>query len=185
METTDIKKGTFMTIDNVPYIVTDFQFVSPGKGSAFTRTKLKNLFTGAVIDRTFKSREKVEGADVDEKIMEFIYNDNDEYFFMDPENYEQISIDKAKISEETGYLQENAQCRVLFYNDDAISITLPMFVEIEIKETGPSNKGNTVTSSYKPADLITGATVQVPMFVKTGETIKIDTRDRSYVERVK
>lgn len=185
IETSDIKKGVMVEIEGYPYVVADFQFVNPGKGSAFYRTRLKNLFTGAVLERTFKSGEKLMEADIEEKVMEFIYPSGDNYVFMDSANYEQIELPLEKIKEEAGYLKENTEVRVLFYKGEATSITLPVFVELAITETGPSDKGNTVTTSFKPAIVETGGTVQVPMFLKEGDRIKIDTRTFEYVERLK
>ena len=182
--TSDIKKGIAVEMDGNPYIVVDFQFVNPGKGSAFYRTRLKNLLTGAVLDRTFKSGEKLAEADIEERDMEYIFHTDTAYAFMDTENYEQIEIPQERIGDDAGYLLENTVVKVLYYNNEATSITLPNFIEVEIAETGPSDKGNTVTTSYKPATLASGGTVQVPMFVKNGDIIKVDTRDKSYVERV-
>lgn len=183
-DTTDIKKGLMIEMDGGPFRVVEFQHVNPGKGSAFIRTKLKNLLTGAVLDRTFKSGEKLVPADVEDKDMEYIYSNGDNLVFMDSETYEQIEIPLHKMEEEAGFLLENTVVRVLFYKGEPQGITLPNFVEIEITETGPSEKGNTVTGSYKPAVLASGGTVQVPMFCKEGDVIKIDTRDYSYIERV-
>lgn len=185
IDTTAIKKGLVIEIDRAPYQVVDFQFVNPGKGSAFYRTKLKNMLTGQVLDKTYKSGEKLEEADIQEREMEFIYPSGEAYAFMDIENYEQIEIPLEKIKDEAGFMLESTVVKVLFYNGDPVSITLPNFVEIEIEETGPSEKGNTVTTSFKPAKLISGGSVQVPMFLSNGEVIKIDTRTKSYVERVK
>lgn len=185
VDTTAIKKGFVIEIDGAPYLVVDFQFVNPGKGSAFFRTKLKNMLSGQVLDKTYKSGEKLQEANIEEREMEYIYATGDMYAFMDVENYEQIEIPLEKISDEAGFLLENTVVKVLFYNNEAMSITLPIFVEIEIEETGPSEKGNTVTTSFKPAKLVSGGSVQVPMFLTNGEVIKIDTRTKTYVERVK
>ena len=183
-DTTDIKKGLMVEIDGNPFTVVDFQFVNPGKGSAFYRTKLKNLLSGQVLEKTYKSGEKLKEADTDARVMEYIYPNGDSYVFMDSGTYEQIEIPLGKIENEIGYLKENTEVRVFFYKSEAMSITLPNFVELEIKETGPADKGNTVTTSFKPALLETGGSIQVPMFLKDGDKIKIDTRTISYVERV-
>ena len=183
-DTTDISKGLMVEIDNVPYTVVEFQFVNPGKGSAFTRCRFKNLLTGSVLDRTYKSGEKLQEANVEERMMEYIYFNGESYAFMDNATYDQIEIPAAKIGDNAGFMKENTTVKVLFYNSDPVSITLPTFVELEVSETIVADKGNTVTTSYKPATLITGGVVQVPMFVKTGDTLKIDTRDKSYVERL-
>jgi len=183
-DTTDIKKGLTVEIDGNPFTVVDFQFVNPGKGSAFFRTKLKNLLSGQVLEKTYRSGEKLKEADVDDRVMEYIYTNGDSYIFMDSGTYDQIEIPLEKIKVEAGYLKENTEVRVLFYRNEAMSITLPNFVELEIKETGPADKGNTVTASFKPAVLESGGSIQVPMFLKEGDRIKIDTRTITYVERV-
>ena len=183
-DTTDISKGLMVEIDGYPYTVTDFQFVNPGKGSAFTRCRFKNLLTGAVLERTYKSGEKLQEANVEERSMEYIYYNGECYAFMDNASYEQIEIPAKKVGDDAGFMKEGTTVKVLFYNGEAVSITLPTFVEVEVSETIVADKGNTVTTSFKPATLATGGTVQVPMFVKTGDVLKIDTRDKSYVERV-
>ena len=171
-------------IDGNPFTVVDFQFVNPGKGSAFYRTKLKNLLSGQVLEKTYKSGEKLKEADVDDRVMEYIYANGDAYVFMDSGTYDQIEIPLDKIKDEVGYLKENTEVRVFFYKGEAMSITLPNFVELVISETGPADKGNTVTTSFKPAVLETGGSIQVPMFLKESDKIKIDTRTTTYVERV-
>lgn len=183
-DTTDITKGLMVEIDGNPYTVVDFQFVNPGKGSAFTRCRFKNLLTGAVLDRTLKSGEKILEANVEERMMEFIYFNGEAYAFMDNATYDQIEVPAVKVADNAGFMKENTSVKVLFWNNEAVSITLPTFVELEVSETIMADKGNTVTTSYKPATLVTGGTVQVPMFVKTGDVLKIDTRDKSYVERL-
>ncbi|MDR2734380.1 MAG: elongation factor P [Spirochaetota bacterium] len=184
LDTTDISKGLMVEIDGAPYTVVEFQFVNPGKGSAFTRCRFKNLLTGAVLDRTYKSGEKLQEANVEEKMMEYIYYNGESYAFMDNTSYEQIEIPAKKVGDAAGFMKENTTVKVLFYNDVPVSVTLPIFVELEVSETIVADKGNTVTTSYKPATLATGGVVQVPMFVKTGDVLKIDTRDKSYVERL-
>jgi len=184
LDTTDISKGLMVEIDGAPYTVVEFQFVNPGKGSAFTRCRFKNLLTGSVLDRTYKSGEKLQEANVEEKMMEYIYFNGESYAFMDNTSYEQIEIPAQKVGDIAGFMKENTTVKVLFYNDMPVSVTLPTFVELEVSETIVADKGNTVTTSYKPATLVTGGVVQVPMFVKTGDVLKIDTRDKSYVERL-
>jgi len=183
-DTTDITKGLMVEIDGNPYTVVDFQFVNPGKGSAFTRCRFKNLLTGAVLDRTLKSGEKINEANVEERMMEYLYFNGESYTFMDNATYDQIEISSSKVGDNAGFMKENTVVKVLFYNDEPVTVTLPTFVELEVTETIVADKGNTVTTSYKPATLSTGGTVQVPMFVKNGDILKIDTRDKSYVERL-
>jgi elongation factor P len=183
-ETNEIKKGLMVEVDGNPYMVVDFQFVNPGKGSAFYRTKMKNLLSGNMLDRTYKSGEKLAPADVEERSMEYIYMNGDNFVFMDSANYEQIELPSTKIGDDAGFLRENDEVKVFFYKGDAMSITLPIFVEVIVTETGPSDKGNTVTTSYKPALVSTGGTVQVPMFIKEGDKLKVDTRTKTYVERL-
>jgi len=183
-DTSDISKGLMVEIDGYPYTVVEFQFVNPGKGSAFTRCRFKNLLTGAVLERTFKSGEKLQEANVEERMMEYIYFNGENYAFMDNSTFDQIEISAKQIGDNAGFMKENTTVKVLFYNNEPVSVTLPTFVELEVTETIIADKGNTVTTSYKPATLVTGGVVQVPMFVKTGDTLKIDTRDKSYVERI-
>jgi elongation factor P len=184
-QTSDIKKGLKIEIDGYPWVVTEFLFVKPGKGVAFTRTKLKNLITGATLDRTFRTGEKMEPADVEEKDMQYLYTDGEFFHFMDTETFEQVGISPEPIGDAVNFLLEEMVTRVLFFKGQAVGIELPNFVELEITYCEPGVRGNTAQGSTKPATLSTGAEVQVPLFVENGEWIKIDTRDGSYVERVK
>lgn len=184
-QTSDIKKGLKVEIDGAPWTVTEFLFVKPGKGCAFTRTKLKNLITGATLDRTYKTGEKLEPAEVEERDMQYLYNDGEAFHFMDLESFDQYAIPAAPLGEATNYLVEQMETRVLLYKGNPVSIDLPNFVELQISYCEPGVKGNTAQGGTKPATLTTGATVQVPLFVENGEWLKIDTRDGSYVERVK
>lgn len=183
-ETSDIRKGLRVEIDGNPFAVVEFQFVKPGKGNAFTRTKLKNMITGAVLERTFKTGEKLKPAMVQGRTMQFLYNDGD-FHFMDTSNYEQITLDEDAVGDAVNYLLENMEVDVAFFNGKAVGLTLPNFVEMEVVQTDPGEKGNTVTGASKPATLTTGFVVYVPLFVNQGEKLKIDTRTGSYVERVK
>lgn len=183
--TSDIKKGLKVEIDGAPWTVTEFQFVKPGKGCAFTRTKLKNLITGATLDRTYKTGEKLEEADIEEREMQYLYNDGDDYHFMDTETFDQIAIEAKPLGNAVKFLVEEMSNNVLFFKGQPVSIDLPNFVELEITYCEPGVKGNTAQGTTKPATLSTGANVNVPLFVENGEWIKIDTRDGSYVERVK
>ncbi len=182
--TSDIRKGLRIEINEEPYSIVDFLHVKPGKGGAFIRTKLKNLKTGAVIDKTFRSGEKLKKADLEEKEMQYLYLDGDIYNFMDNETYEQIGINSSKIEDEKAFLKDNTNVKVLFFKGEAISIDLPTFVELEVTHTEPGLKGDTASSASKPATLETGYTLNVPLFINIGDILKIDTRTGEYVERV-
>jgi len=184
-EVSDIRKNLKIQIDGEPYIVVDFQFVKPGKGNAFTRTRLKNMITGNVLDRTYKSGEKLEPAQMEEHPMQFLYAQDGMYHFMNTENYEQIEMEESQVGEAKDYLIENLEVNVLFFNNRPIAINLPNFVELEVVETEPGFKGDTVTGGNKPAIMNTGARIQVPIFVNNGDRIVVDTRTGQYVERAK
>ncbi|MEQ1502156.1 MAG: elongation factor P [Myxococcota bacterium] len=182
---TDIRKGLKVEIDGNPYVVADFQFVKPGKGQAFNRTKLKNLITGAVLERTFKINESLAPADVHQSKMQFMYNDAEGFHFMNLESFEQIALSRDALNDAANWLVEGMEVDLLFYKDRPVNIDLPYFVELEITYCEPGIKGNTATGSQKMATMSTGATVGVPLFIEQGEWIKIDTRTGEYVERVK
>ncbi|MFW5876287.1 MAG: elongation factor P [Myxococcota bacterium] len=184
-DTSDIRKGLKVRIDGQPYVVVDHQFVKPGKGQAFTRTRLKNMITGSVLDRTFKSGEKLEKADLDERQMQYLYPEGDRRVFMDTQTYDQISLSDEQLAENVNYLLDGSMVDVLFYEGKPIDITPPMFVELKVSETDPGFKGDTTTGGTKPAKLETGYSVNVPLFINEGDVLKIDTRTGSYVERVK
>ena len=184
-DTNEFRKGLKVEIDGHPYIMVDYQFVKPGKGQAFTRVKLKSLLTGNVIDRTYRSGEKLEPADVNETEMQFLYLADDAYHFMDNSSYEQIEITKDQIGDAWKWLQENMNVDVVLYKGRPVSVTVPNFVVLEIEFCEPGIKGDTATSATKPATLVTGAEVQVPLFVNQNEKVRVDTRTGSYVERVK
>jgi elongation factor P len=162
----------------------DFQHVKPGKGGAFVRTKMKSLITGNVLDKTFRSGEKVDVPDLEEKKMSFLYQDETGYCFMDTQTYDQMTLTDDQMEEALGYLKENVEVEVLLHNGKAIGIELPMFLNLKIVETDPGLKGNTASGGSKPAKLETGVTIQVPLFVSTGEVVKVDTRTGNYIERV-
>ncbi|MBN2373323.1 elongation factor P [bacterium] len=184
-ETSDIRKNLKIQLDGDPYIVIDFQFVKPGKGVAFTRTKLKNMITGNVLDRTFRSGEKIEPASLEEHPMQFLYSSDNVYHFMDTETYEQIEIDKDHLGDAKDYLVENLKVEVLLYKGQSIGINLPNFVELQVVKTEPGVKGDTVSGANKPAIMHTGAKISVPIFINEGEWILVDTRTGQYTERVK
>jgi elongation factor P len=184
-ETSDIKKGLKVRIDGAPFTVVEFQFVKPGKGQAFTRTKLKNLLTGNVIERTFKSGEKLQPADVEERQMQYLYKEGDMYVFMDTANYEQIQLAPELIGDDGLFLIDSTMVDVLFIDGRPSGVKPPTFVELRVASTEPGFKGDTTSNVTKAAVMETGLEVQVPLFVEEGEVLKIDTRTTSYVERVK
>ncbi|MGA1875352.1 MAG: elongation factor P [bacterium] len=184
-EISDIRKNLKIQIDNEPYIVVDYQFVKPGKGNAFTRTRLKNMITGNVLDRTYKSGEKLEPALLEEQPMQFLYSQDGVYHFMNTETYEQIEMDESQVGEAKNYLIENLKVNVLLFNNRPIAVNLPNFVELQVVETEPGLKGDTVTGGNKPAIVHTGAKIQVPIFVNNEDWIVVDTRTGQYVERAK
>jgi elongation factor P len=182
--TPDFRKGLRIELGNEPYVIVDFQHVKPGKGGAFVRTKLKNLLNGRVVDKTFRSGEKVGKPDMEEKEMQFLYKD-DEYHFMDNSSYEQIALSGEVIGDSKNFLQENTNVTILFYQNRPINLELPIFVELEVVEAEPGVKGDTASGASKPVTVETGAKIQVPLFIEEGDRLKIDTRSGEYIERVK
>lgn len=183
-DTKQFRKGLKIEVEGTPFNIVDFQLVSPGKGGSFVRTKLKNMLTGAVLERTFKTGDKVEKPDLELQEFQYLYKEGDHYYFMNTTNYEQVPLDAAVVGLGRDFLIENLTVQVLFYRSKAVGVELPTFVELKIKETEPGFKGDTATGATKPAKLETGATVSVPLFLKEGDLLKIDTRDGSYVEKV-
>ena len=184
-QTSDIRKGLKVEFDGEPFIVVDFQFVKPGKGNAFTRTRFKSMITGRVLDKTLKSGETLQRADLEQRDMQYLYTDGDMYAFMDNQSYEQIEIPKESLGDATKWLTENLDIEVLLHQGKAVNVELPNFVEMEITHCEPGVKGNTATGATKPATFVTGATLNVPLFIEQGETIRIDTRTGEYVGRAK
>ena len=184
-DTSDLKKGFKMLIDGQPYAVVESQFVKPGKGQAFFRTKLKNMITGAVLDRTYKSGEKLDRAETEERTMQYLYPEGEGRVFMDTQNYEQVTLTNEQLGDNVYYLLDGTQCDIMFFDGRAIGVTPPTFVQLEVTETEPGFKGDTSSNTTKPATLETGLQVNVPLFVNAGDKLKIDTRTGSYVERVK
>jgi len=183
--TNEFRKGLKVEIDGEPFIIVEAQFVKPGKGQAFTRTKLKSLITGNVIDRTYRSGEKVAKANVEEVDMQFLYTAGDDFNFMDLTSYETLAIDREQLGAACKWLTESLEVKVLLYDGRPISIDLPNFVELEVTYCEPGVKGDTATGATKVAELESGASVNVPLFVEQGEKLRIDTRTGDYVERVK
>jgi elongation factor P len=183
ISTSNFKRGLTIELNGGIYSIVDFQHVKPGKGGAFVRTKLKNVKTGLVVDKTFRAGEKMEQAIIDRKTMQYLYNDGDNYCFMNKENYEQISIFKEQISGLVELLKEGNDVEVVFCKGNIIGAELPNFMSLKVTKTMPGVKGNTVSGALKPATLETGAIIQVPLFIKEGDVIKIDTREKKYIER--
>jgi elongation factor P len=183
--TAEFRRGLKIELDGEPFSIVEFQHVKPGKGGAFVRTRLKSLTTGNVMERTFKSGDKVGTPNLEEKEMQFLYKEGDDFHFMDNNSYEQQFIPKDKLQGADAFMQENCKVMVLFFNGQPLTVELPNFVELIVAQTDPGMKGDTVTGGTKPATLETGATLQVPLFVKSGDKIRIDTRTNEYVERVK
>ncbi|NOY94415.1 MAG: elongation factor P [Deltaproteobacteria bacterium] len=184
-ETSDIKKNLKVLIDGQPCAVVWHQFVKPGKGQAFTRTKLKNMITGNTMDRTFKSGEKLAPADLEERTMQYLYADGDGRVFMDTGTYDQITLSNEQLGETAFFLLDGTEVSILLFEGNPIGVTPPNFVVLEVKETEPGFKGDTSSNTTKPAICETGFTVNVPLFVEEGDKLKIDTRTGSYVERSK
>jgi len=183
-DTSDIRKGLKVLIDGNPYTVVEFQFVKPGKGAAFTRTRFKNLLSGAVIERNIRSGEKLEPANVEERSMQFLFREGEDFVFMDQATYEQMHVGKDIIGDDTRFLKDNLECAVLIFNDRPVGVTLPNFVEIRVVKSEPGARGDTSGGATKQATLETGAVINVPLFIKEGELLRIDTRSGEYVERV-
>ncbi len=183
--TQDIRKNLKMIIDGAPYVCVDAQFVKPGKGQAFTRCKLRNLMTGAVLERTFKSGESVEVADITERKMTYIYPEGDSYVFMDQQTGDQIQVPADSLGDEKRFLIDGLEVDVMFWNDNPIGVELPPHVVIQVTASEPGLKGDTASGATKPATLSTGAVINVPLFINEGEWLKVDTRTGEYLERVK
>ena len=183
-DTSDIRKGLKVLMDGNPYTVIEFQFVKPGKGAAFTRTKFKNLLTGAVVERNIRSGEKLEPANVETRDMQFLYKEANDLVFMDQSNYEQVTISKDLIGSAHDLMKDNLPCTVLFFNERAIDVSLPTFVFLEVTASEPGVRGDTSGNVQKPAKIETGAIITVPLFIKEGENVRIDTRTGEYMERL-
>lgn len=180
----DFKKGITISWNNGLWQVIDFQHVKPGKGAAFVRSKLKNIVTGATREETFNPTEKFQLARIDTKDMQYLYNDGELYYFMDPESFEQIPLNHEQVAEAIQYIKENDFAQMRFFEGKPFEVTAPNFVELEVTETEPGFKGDTAQGANKPAIVETGAKVNVPLFVEIGDKIKIDTRTGEYLSRV-
>jgi len=180
----DLRNGTTFELDSQVFKVVEFQHVKPGKGAAFVRTKIKNVITGAVLERTFNPSEKLQGAEIEKREMQYLYNDGDLYYFMDNETYEQMPLNAEQLGDSLKYIKENMNVKILSFKEKVFAVEPPMFVELEVTYTEPGFAGNTTTTSGKPATLENGLEISVPMFINIGDVIKIDTRTGEYMERV-
>lgn len=183
--TNEFKNGMKLMIDNAPCSILDCEFVKPGKGQAFARIKIKNLKTGRVVERTYKSGESLEAADVIEQELQYLYNDGEHYHFMHPDSFEQFAVTIETVGDSKNYLKDQDMCTVTLWNGEPILITPPNFVILKVTDTDPGLKGDTSGGGNKPATLETGAVIKVPLFVQIGELLKVDTRSNEYVSRAK
>ena len=184
ISTADFKNGKAIMIDGKPSIIIEFQHVKPGKGGAFVRTKIRDIRTGRVNDLTFRSGEKFDEIRMETKEMQYLYNDGEDFHFMDTSDYSQIALTADAVGDTAKWLKENDTATLQYAGEELIGVEAPMFVELEVTETEPGFKGDTVQGGTKPATMETGAVVQVPMFVNSGDVLKIDTRDARYITRV-
>lgn len=180
----DLRNGTTFELDNSVFRVVEFQHVKPGKGAAFVRVKMKNVITGAVLERTFNPSEKLQGAEIEKKDMQYLYNDGELYYFMDNTTYDQIPLNESQIGDALKYIKENMNVSMLSFKGSVFAVEPPMFVELEVTYTEPGFSGNTTTTSGKPAKLENGLEISVPLFVEIGDIIRIDTRTGQYMERI-
>lgn len=179
----DLRPGVKVELDGVPFMVTDFHWVKPGKGGAFMRTKLRNLRTGAITERTFRTEEKLPTADLEERRAQFLYQSGDEFHFMDTETYEQFFLSEEHLGEARNYLKEEMVVTIVSHRGTPLAVEVPTFVELTIQDTEPGVRGDTASGGSKPATLETGAVVQVPLFINVGDRVRVDTRTGAYIER--
>ena len=179
----DFRNGATFELDGSVVSVVEFQHVKPGKGAAFVRTKLKNVVTGSVVERTFNPNDKYPEAFIERKDMQYLYNDGDLYYFMDTETFEQTPINKNILGDNFKFVKENMVCKVMSYKGNVFGVEPPFFVELQVTQTDPGFKGDTATNVMKPATLETGAEIKVPLFIDEGDMIRIDTRTGEYMER--
>lgn len=182
--TQDFRRGLKIEVDGTPYSIVEFQHVKPGKGGAFVRTKLKNLLTGRVIDKTFRAGEKVDKPDLEQKAMQYLYAEGNQYYFMETETYEQSFLTEDQLGESKNFLQESITATILYYQGNPIGVELPIFVELRVLKSEPGVRGDTASGGSKPATLETGAVIQVPLFINEGDRLRIDTRTGEYIERI-
>jgi elongation factor P len=185
IDTSDFKNGLSIIQDNDIYTIVEFQHVKPGKGGAFVRTRLRNVRSGAVTEKTFRAGEKMEQARIERKNMQFLYHQEDEYYLMDKETFEQTVVERIMIGDPVKYLKDGMEVVVLDHDGQIIGVEVPFFVELEVSMTDPGVRGDTASGGSKPAELETGAVIQVPFFINVGDKVKVDTRTDTYLERVK
>lgn len=185
LNASDLRKGLKLQIDGSPYIITDFEFSKPGKGQALYRCKMRNMISGNQLVQTYRSNDKFEKAELEERKMQYLYNQGDEYHFMDTENYDQLHLTEEQLAENRNYLVDNMEVEMLFFDGKPIDVTMPMFVNLEVTRADPWAKGDTSGNDTKPVTVETGYELQVPPFVEEGDRIQIDTRTGEYVTRVK
>ena len=183
--TSDFKNGLIIDHKNNLWKIVEFLHVKPGKGGAFVRSKLKNVKTGQVVEETFRAGERIEIIRIEARDFNYLYNDGDNYFFMDKETYDQISLNKTQVSDILDFLIENTRTTIAFNKEEPIEVRIPKQLNLIIENTDPGEKGNTAQGGSKPAILETGVTIQVPLFIQTGDTIRVDTKEKRYIERVK
>lgn len=183
ISTTEFRSGAKVEISGEPFVIVDYQHVKPGKGGAFVRTRLKSLKTGNVLERTYRSGETLDEPDIEEKEMQFLYAQGGEFHFMDTSSYEQLAFDQDQLGDSRDFLKENMLVKILIYKGKPLTVEVPTFVDLKIARTDPGVRGDTASGGTKPAVMETGATVKVPLYLEEGETIRIDTRTRAYVER--
>ncbi|NLN48430.1 MAG: elongation factor P [Clostridiales bacterium] len=184
LSASEFRKGYTFEMEGQIYVIVDFQHVKPGKGAAFVRTKIRNIITGTVVERTFNPSDKFPKAHIERKIMQYLYDDGELYYFMDNESYEQIPLNKSQVEEAIMYLKPNDTAVIKFYKGEAFSVEAENFVELEVTHTEPGVKGDTASGATKPATLETGVVISVPLFVNTGDRIRVDTRTGEYMERL-
>lgn len=185
ISTADFRNGARLLVEGEPFYIVEFQHVKPGKGGAFVRTKLKSYKTGSVQDKTFRSGEKFQEPDLEERDMQFLYASGDAYTFMDTETFEQFTYDKKQLGDNADLLKENTVAKILIYEHRPLAVELPTFIELKVVDAEPGVRGDTASGGTKPAVVETGAVIKVPLYLEVGEVIKIDTRTREYVERVR
>ena len=183
--TAEFRNGSRLLVEGDPFYIVEFQHVKPGKGGAFVRTKLKSYLSGNVLDRTFRSGERFEEPNLEEREMQFLYATGDDYTFMDTDTYEQLTFEKKQLGENADLLKENMNVKILIYEHRPIDVELPIFIELKVIDAEPGVRGDTASGGTKPAVVETGSTIKVPLYLEVGTTIKIDTRTRAYVERVR
>jgi elongation factor P len=184
VDTSQFRNGLKLELDGEPFTMVYFQHVKPGKGGAFVRTKVKNLRTGRVLDRTFRAGERVEEADVEEKTMQYLYLDGENFVFMDTQSYDQLPFTPEQVGDARKFLKENLEVSVVLWRGKPIGVELPSFIEATVTRCDPGIKGDTASGATKPATIETGAVLQVPLFIKEGDVLRVDTRSGEYVERV-